>query len=456
MKETLQTTVDQDRPHHPALSPMQQDAMAILRQAGKVFYPEVVLRLSITMGAALALWNYTGLAILPVLLGLHTVLNLAYLVWLLKLNAPFDLRTFHLAMFFSMALTGLFSIAPVYLIWLNDPVLTITALAGIGGMALHNLITHGHVRGIAIFASIHVPALLAVVAAISIMRTDSMWGQILLLFCFFSVSAYYVFCHYTIYRNYIRTRIAEARAKEAQRMQAIGQMTRGSARDFNGFLTGIQGNLEPSQHLPDGAEREQTLERAREAARLAADVTSRLVAYARQTPLRPEHHDLKNLMSKIATRLRGDLPDGRKLVLAPVACMTPIEVDSERLTRALQALAAHTNEAAPAGGTITLRARLVGFSAPVTHLSCGTLGPGTYCMISILDDGPGIAPDLLDRVTEPFFTTSGPRRNSGLGLPMALGFADRSDGALGIASQPGRTEVTLCLPCPDCTEARLA
>lgn len=443
-------------PPPAALTPEQSDAMNLIRGEGRVLYPESVLRMSITMIAAFTVSQYSGRAVFMVWMGLHTAGNIGFLIWLARQKAPFGLGAYRIALLSSMVLKLWFAVASVYMLTLHDPVLTITAIAAGAGLALHVLLVSSRVRPLAIFSALLIAGLVGATAGITMTRTDTVSGIFLLIFCFVSVSAYFAFALYDVYTSHRRMRHAEAQAVEAQRMQVIGQMTRGIARDFNNLLTGIQGNLELTRHLNDGAEREQTLDRARDAARRAADLTAQLVAYARQSPLRPEKQDMADLMPRIAARLRADLPESHSLTLDPVARMQPVNLDAEQLSRALKALVANAVAASPQGGKITLRARLIGFSAPVTEFNKTDLGPGTYCAISVLDGGPGIAPHLLPHVTEPFFTTSQSRRNSGLGLPMSLGFAEQSGGALGIASQPGRTEVTIYLPCPDCGEARSA
>ncbi len=454
MKDALSPTqVIEQPPVRAGLTAVQQENLMILRQQDQTRYIEVALRISITLLAAVALWQYTGQIGIFLWLAAHTVLNATYLTWLsrIPMHQPHSvsLRTYRIAFAICMTLITAFGVVPVYLVWLNDPVLTLTALAGLAGLGLQNLIVHSRIRAMAIFSPVMLAALLGSCGAIYMTHTDSMAGQLLILTCFTSICGYYAFCQYRMFNGHQQIRAAEARAAEAQRMQAIGQMTRGIARDFNNLITGIQGNLELSKHLSDGADREKTLEQARDATERAALLTSRLVAYARQTPLRPDNHDMADLMPRIASTLRQELPEGHKLTLAPTGKMPPLQVDGAQLTRALSALLANAVAATPDGGTITLRNRLVAFSNPVTYFGRTGLGPGTYCAISMIDNGTGIAPELLDRVTEPFFTTSPSPRHSGLGLPMSLGFAEQSGGAMGITSTPGRTEVTLFLPCPD-------
>ena len=230
---------------------------------------------------------------------------------------------------------------------------------------------------------------------------------------------------------------------QAQKMEAVGQLTRGFAHDFNNLLTTIIGNLEMLIDRMRGARERTLIGAALQAAERGADLTSRLLAFARRQPLRPEPINLNQALADLGDMLRSALGGliHVEIRLAPGA--PAAFVDGKHLELALLNLAINARDAMPDGGTLRIATsrETVGPPSRPEHPPAGD-----YVVISVADTGAGIAPELLGRIFEPFFTTKEPGRGSGLGLSQALGFVQQSGGGIAVDSSPGQgTTVRLYL-----------
>ena len=234
---------------------------------------------------------------------------------------------------------------------------------------------------------------------------------------------------------------AEDQLRQAQKMQALGQLTGGIAHDFNNLLTVIQGSADMLRR-PGLAEEKRIrfVDAIVQTAERAAALTSQLLAFARRQPLQPEVIDLNDKVAGMADLLDRTLGERVEIViaLAPDLCLT--EADPAQLESAILNIAVNARDALPAGGTLTIATGL----AP-------SLADGRAAVsIAISDDGTGIDPEVLARVFEPFFTTKDVGRGTGLGLSQVYGFAAQSGGEVKLDSEPGvGTTVTIILPCTD-------
>jgi signal transduction histidine kinase len=239
-------------------------------------------------------------------------------------------------------------------------------------------------------------------------------------------------------------RAAEDRLRQAQKMEAVGQLTGGIAHDFNNLLTAVIGHLEMAQALTSGGTRlAGLLQSALDAAERGATLTQRLLAFARKQRLNPKVIDIRALVDDLQRLLTQTLGPAVRLVIEPEPGLWPARVDRNQLELAILNLAINGRDAMPEGGT--LRIGLANRLADVERLA--DLAPGDYVVVSVSDTGTGMDAATLDRVFEPFFTTKEVGRGSGLGLPMVQGFAAQSGGAVHIESALGRgTLVELWLP----------
>jgi signal transduction histidine kinase len=240
---------------------------------------------------------------------------------------------------------------------------------------------------------------------------------------------------------------AEAVLREAQKMQAIGQLTGGLAHDFNNLLTVILGNLELARARLEGDHPLLTrIERATWAAQRGATLTSQLLAFARKQPLAPTPIDLGTTVQDLVPLLRRTIGEHIDIRYVDTAGAWPAMADPAQLENALLNLALNARDAMPDGGrlTIELANKVLDEAYARNHAE---VTPGDYAMLAVSDTGHGMTPEVLARVFEPFFTTKPDGKGTGLGLPMVFGFIKQSGGHINIYSEPGEgTTVRLYLP----------
>jgi PAS domain S-box-containing protein len=242
---------------------------------------------------------------------------------------------------------------------------------------------------------------------------------------------------------------AEARLHQAQKMEAVGQLTGGIAHDFNNLLTVVIGNLHMlkrrlAQPMAEqsGDKLLRSVEHALQGANAAAQLTHRLLAFSRQNPLTPTSVDVNTLVTGMSEMIRRTLSETIIVETRLSEGLWPIFVDANQLETALLNLIVNARDAMPAGGMLTITTGNLDSAMAVTELA-----PGQYVALSVSDSGTGIAREVLDKVFEPFFTTKETGKGSGLGLSMVYGFVRQSGGQVTIDSAPGAgTVVTLYLP----------
>jgi PAS domain S-box-containing protein len=225
---------------------------------------------------------------------------------------------------------------------------------------------------------------------------------------------------------------AEARLREAQKMETLGQLTGGVAHDFNNLLMAILGNLALlKKRLPDDPRVTRLIDGALQGAERGAALTQRLLAFARRQELRPEPVDLAELVRGMQGLLERSVGSGVEIVAELPEGLPPAMADTNQLELALLNLVLNARDATPAGGRIqvTLSEGL----APGPAAPPGLM-PGRYVRLGVRDTGTGMDAATLARAVEPFFTTKGPGRGSGLGLSMVQGLAQQSGGGLALAS----------------------
>jgi signal transduction histidine kinase len=238
---------------------------------------------------------------------------------------------------------------------------------------------------------------------------------------------------------------AEEELRQAQKMQALGQLTGGIAHDFNNLLTVIQGSADILRRpdVPE-AKRIRFAEAIVQTSGRAAALTSQLLAFARRQPLQPEVVDINSrivAMTELLDRTLGERVEVRtELALGLCA----VEVDPAQLESAILNVAVNARDAMPDGGLLTIRTA-----------AAGPVDDGRPAIaLSVTDTGTGIDAEALGRVFEPFYTTKAIGKGTGLGLSQVYGFAAQSGGDVLVSSAPGEgTTVTIILPCSDLEQA---
>ena len=231
--------------------------------------------------------------------------------------------------------------------------------------------------------------------------------------------------------------LLEDRLRQSQKLEAVGQLTGGVAHDFNNLLTVIIGNAELLQdELVLGSRLRMNADMIAKAADRAADLTNRLLAFSRKQPLQPRILNVGDLVRDMQAMLQRTL--GADI---GIDCITPgdlwqTEVDPGQLETALLNLVINARDAMSGGGMLTIESRNVLLDDDYVS-SEPTLVAGRYVMIAVSDTGQGIAPDMINRVFEPFFTNKEVGKGTGLGLSMVYGFVQQSGGHVRIYSELG-------------------
>jgi signal transduction histidine kinase/CheY-like chemotaxis protein len=236
-----------------------------------------------------------------------------------------------------------------------------------------------------------------------------------------------------------RARVEES-LRQAQRMEAIGQLTGGIAHDFNNLLMVILGGLTMLERHSEPARRQLLLHGIQQAAQRGAALTRQLLAFSRKQLLQAQTFDLAHQLEGMRELLDRSLGEGTQVELKLADDLWPVHVDPGELELVVLNLAVNARDAMPSGGTITISA---------DNLSSGEQSElqGDWVRLAVIDSGTGMTQEVKDRAFEPFFTTKEVGKGSGLGLAQVYGFAKQSEGSVQIHSTLGRgTSVILLLP----------
>jgi nitrogen-specific signal transduction histidine kinase len=253
--------------------------------------------------------------------------------------------------------------------------------------------------------------------------------------------------HFFVGRDLTEKQAVEAQYRQAQKMEAVGQLTGGVAHDFNNILTVITGTIGIlAEAVADRPELEAIARMIDEAAERGGQLTKHLLAFARKQPLQPREIDVNSLVLETVKLLRPTL--GGQIQIDPLLAddTWPALVDPNQLTTAILNLALNARDAMPNGGSLAVETKNVYLDQAYADMHVEVI-PGSYVMIAVSDTGAGIAPKDLERVFDPFFTTKEVGKGTGLGLSMVYGLVKQSNGHIKIYSEQGHgTSVKLYLP----------
>lgn len=241
-----------------------------------------------------------------------------------------------------------------------------------------------------------------------------------------------------------RRRQSEQAFRQAQKMEAIGQLTAGLAHDFNNLLQVVSGNVDIVASQVEDERHQRLLTNAARAADRGSKLTRQLLAFARKTRLEPKLVELNQLINDFGDLLDNTVGAQIRLVTALERRLPAVQIDPTHLEMAILNVLLNARDAMPRGGTVTISTRLwkLNGDAPKHQLP-----EGDYVVLTIRDEGSGMTDEVRRRATEPFFTTKGAERGTGLGLAMVHGFVQQSLGRLEIDSAPGEgTEIRMLFP----------
>jgi PAS domain S-box-containing protein len=229
----------------------------------------------------------------------------------------------------------------------------------------------------------------------------------------------------------------EAQLRQAQKMEAIGTLTGGMAHDFNNLLGVIIGNLDLLRgFVKENPTIDELAGEALDAALRGADLTRRLLAFARRQPLQPARIDVNELVDGITKLLGRTLGEHIALEVRLAPDLWPVVADPAQLEAAITNLATNARDAMPDGGRLVIATGQRALDADYASLHPEVV-PGDFAMIEVSDNGIGMPPDVMARIFEPFFTTKEAGKGTGLGLSMVFGFMKQSGGHISVYSEPG-------------------
>jgi PAS domain S-box-containing protein len=243
-------------------------------------------------------------------------------------------------------------------------------------------------------------------------------------------------------RNLINSRL-----QRAHKMEAIGQLTGGLAHDFNNLLTIISGNLELiAGKIASDEKAVKRVEEAIDAARKGAGLTRQLLAFARQQELAPCETPVNELVQGMQALMARTLGENIELSVEVMPGMPLALIDPSQLESAILNLAINARDAMPSGGKLTIETEAAFLDHFYTAKNPGVV-EGHYVLVAVSDTGTGMAPELLEKIFQPFFTTKEQGKGTGLGLAMVYGFIKQSGGHIQVYSEVGHgTSIKMYLP----------
>ena len=256
-------------------------------------------------------------------------------------------------------------------------------------------------------------------------------------------------------RDVTERKHSEELLRQAQKMEAVGQLTGGVAHDFNNLLTIIMGNLEMLERRVEDDERARELvSEATETAELGAQLTGRLLAFARRQRLEAAAIDLNQLVLDMRDLLQRSLGETIQVSTVLNNQLWAVLADPSELQNALLNLAINARDAMPTGGTLTIETDNQELDEEAVH-DLNDARPGAYVRLTVTDTGTGMSKSVQEKAFEPFFTTKEVGVGSGMGLSMVYGFAKQSGGHVRLDSEEGQgTRLSLYLPRHDTPETR--
>jgi two-component system cell cycle sensor histidine kinase/response regulator CckA len=251
----------------------------------------------------------------------------------------------------------------------------------------------------------------------------------------------------SILEDITERKFVEEQLRQAQKMEAIGNLTGGMAHDFNNILGVIIGNLDLLRDVrPDDEELKTLTSDAIDAAMRGADLTRRLLAFARRQPLQPQRIEVNEFVAGLVRLLTRVLGENIEISVDFSDEVWPVVADAAQLSAALTNLATNARDAMPNGGRLMLTTRKHDRDANAL-IKDRDFVPGDYTTIDVTDTGTGMPPEILEHIFEPFYSTKDKDKGTGLGLSMVFGFVKQSGGHITVHSEVGKgTTFTLYLP----------
>jgi PAS domain S-box-containing protein len=230
----------------------------------------------------------------------------------------------------------------------------------------------------------------------------------------------------------------EARLDQVHKLEAIGKLSGGIAHDFNNLLAVIMGNLEMLRDDATHPEQIEMIDASLQATRRGADLTRSMLTFARKAPLEPEILDLNSVVRHAKDWMHRGLPESIEVELSLTAALWQVRLDGPTLENALLNLLLNASDAMDAQGKLTIQTANIRIDEATVDSRRQEIAPGQYVMLCISDTGTGIPEPVLAKIFDPFFSTKGPGKGSGMGLAMVDGFVTQSGGNLQVETEPNK------------------
>ncbi|MGB1234426.1 MAG: sensor histidine kinase [Planktomarina sp.] len=336
---------------------------------------------------------------------------------------------------------------PVGLWYTGDILFRVAALGLSAGGILHSVAHRARMPLYALGDAAANCLFLIYVCVTLVLALEGAGERTILTVMFAAMVFYYMNAMLSVFRLRANLRAATQRSADAQKMQAIGQLTRGVAHDFNNILTVVMGNLDLHSEASTKEEKDRLAQDSYIAAHRASTLTAQLLAFSRQSTLLPEAIDLDRFVGGFWQMAQRIVPDTIDFKSDIPRRLPDVQADRGQFESALLNLTLNAADAMPDGGRLRITAKAINVSFG-SKLALGDgLPVGDYVQVMISDTGHGIPNHLQSQVFDPFFTTKPFGDGSGLGLSMAKGFAEQSKGCLLLDSRPGvGTVFSLILP----------
>ncbi|MBD3787028.1 MAG: hypothetical protein IE922_08655 [Sphingomonadales bacterium] len=404
---------------------------------------------------ALIIYQYTGWIASWVWLVNFVAGHLVYLLFLRSRPARCTGRDTGIATGLFLWLLASFLWMPVELMASPDPAMMLSG-AALFGSGLVYMIFRADRMAVQVWGEIAVIWAMCVLALVQVMGAiPDPLARLGVSVAVLALGVYFAITLLAARKARLEAELAALRSVQAQKMEAVGQLTGGIAHDFNNILTAVIGNLELYEAVPDPVERDRFVAQSRAAALRAAGLVQHLLAYSRKSTMTIAVHDTADLIEEVRALTCRLIPTSIAVEI-DVPPALPVAVDQSQFMTALVNLVVNARDAMQkTGGQLAIRVGIELRDQPLVQSDGYQLPPGSYVRIAVEDSGPGIPPEILRRVTEPFFTTKPVGQGSGLGLSMVEGFARQSHGALQIGNTRSGARVAILLPLAKCRDAAL-
>ncbi|MEM7720731.1 MAG: ATP-binding protein [Pseudomonadota bacterium] len=393
--------------------------------------------------AVVAGWLALGLTVLLFWFVLHYALVIGEKLLLTYRPHSASWQLYAFVLFLNAAIGLTFSAVPVFLWSHNDDVYQFAAMAMLVGATLNTFLIRARNWHVMLCYVVPNGFAFAWISYLIFQQVGFGAETIVAAVVLLCVLIYFGVSVTDAYRSHKAHADTLDRLARAQRVEALGNLSAGIAHDFNNLLNVISGNLELLRDEVTDRKNGELITQSLQAVERGANITGQLLAFGGKSPLRPKAVDLSIVFIQLEHMLARLLPKSLTLDISAEKGLPLVHVDEAALQTALINLAVNSRDSMMQGGTLVIKAEAL--QANDEKATGGGTAPQRV-LITVSDDGSGIVPDIISRVTDPFFTTKRDGKGAGLGLAMVQGFVAQSGGHLDIRNRPsGGTEISFSL-----------